>query len=106
MHSQLDHAIANATGITAAVFYGCKVETVLLVLFFLPVPSDRQQQFQKIRTWVRRVLQFCVCFTGATGDVAIFPKIREGSALLNVLHHPLRRRVMFIFIFFGQIVTS
>lgn len=34
MHSQLDHAIANATGITAAVFYGCRVETMLLVLVF------------------------------------------------------------------------
>lgn len=72
MHSQLDHAIDNATGITAAIFYGCRVENNTVGSGFLPVPSARQQQFQKIGTWALRVLQFCVCFTGATGDVVIF----------------------------------
>lgn len=34
MHSQLDHAMANTTGIAAAISFGCRVETTPVVLVF------------------------------------------------------------------------
>lgn len=48
MHSQLDRAIANATGIAAAIFYGCRVETTLLVLVFCLFRQPDSSSFKRL----------------------------------------------------------
>lgn len=104
MHSQLDRAIANATGIAAAIFYGCRVETTLLVLVFCLFRQPDSSSFKRLGLGPNGSCSFVSTLLGQREMWQIFSKKREGSALLNVLHHPLRRQVTFIFIFYGQIV--